>query len=430
MRKIHSASAVLIIALSTITNAAAQMVHKRMFGLRHPDLPDPNNDPFYATPANISRYCKGEVIQSRNVNTTIGDHNKATSYQISFRSLNTQNKPQKAITTVFVPAQPVHPPQIMSYQFFEDSTSLDCSPSYNFLSGWSQPDKLPISFDAPIIIGWALKRGIYVVAPDHEGPESAFIAGFQEGMATLDGLRATISLLKLPKNTGIAFLGYSGGGSATVWAATLAPGYAPDLNIIGAAHGGTPIDSNSTFQFINKGPFAGFALGGISGLALAYPDMEAFLEKKLNAKGLKAMKKIRARGFCLPGVVFSFPFTDVYKLTTEGESLSRAPVITAVMKRESLLQTQASWTVPIPKFPRFIWHAVPDEIVPFKPAKQYVEEQCAGGADIYWDELPFAEHIIGEMYGIKPSLHWLELLFAGNQPKVKCGTAKNVTDGA
>jgi hypothetical protein len=61
------------------------------------------------------------------------------------------------------------------------------------------------------------------------------------------------------------------------------------------------------------------------------------------------------------------------------------PVTSAILAKETLLQAQVSYTVPVPEVLRSMWHALPDEIVPFKPAQQYVQKQWAKGANIDWN---------------------------------------------
>ena len=46
-------------------------------------------------------------------------------------------------------------------------------------------------------------------------------------------------------------IGYSGGSIATEWASELAPAYAPELNIVGAAEGGIPVDYAHNLTYIN-----------------------------------------------------------------------------------------------------------------------------------------------------------------------------------
>uniref|UniRef100_UPI003B9881E5 Lipase n=1 Tax=Ustilago trichophora TaxID=86804 RepID=UPI003B9881E5 len=388
---------------------------------RRAPFPDPNDDPFYKTPSNIGTYANGQVIQSRKAPTDIGNQNGADSFQLSYRTTNTQKEAQANVATVFIPSKPASPPKIFSYQVYEDSTQLNCAPSYSYLTGFDEPNKVTTVLDTPIIISWALQQGYYVVSSDHEGPRSAFIAGYEEGMAILDGIRAFKNFKNLPEDIGVGFYGYAGGAHATAWAVSLAEGYAPEIKIDGAAYGGTPASAKDTFTFLNKGFFAGFAVAGVSGLALAHPDMEAFLEPRLNAKGKQVFEQIRSRGFCLPSVVLHNNFVDVFSLVNDTNLLIEEP-IAGILKQETLVQAEASYTVPVPKFPRFMWHALPDEIVPFQPAANYVKEQCQKGANINWNVYPIAEHVTAEIFGLVPGLDFLSKAFKGQTPKVACGS--------
>lgn len=388
---------------------------------RRAALPNPYDDPFYTTPSNIGTFAKGQVIQSRKVPTDIGNANNAASFQLQYRTTNTQNEAVADVATVWIPAKPASPPKIFSYQVYEDATALDCAPSYSYLTGFDQPNKATAVLDTPIIIGWALQQGYYVVSSDHEGFKAAFIAGYEEGMAILDGIRALKNYQNLPSDSKVALEGYSGGAHATVWATSLAESYAPELNIVGASHGGTPVSAKDTFTFLNGGPFAGFALAGVSGLSLAHPDMESFIEARLNAKGQQTLKQIRGRGFCLPQVVLTYPFLNVFSLVNDTNLLNEAP-IAGILKQETVVQAEASYTVSVPKFPRFIWHAIPDEIVPYQPAATYVKEQCSKGANINFSPYPIAEHLTAEIFGLVPSLWFIKQAFDGTTPKVICGT--------
>ncbi len=49
-------------------------------------------------------------------------------------------------------------------------------------------------------------------------------------------------------------VGYSGGSIATEFASELAPKYAPELNIVGVAEGGIPVDFAHNLTYINGSP--------------------------------------------------------------------------------------------------------------------------------------------------------------------------------
>lgn len=209
----------------------------------NPDFPDPNDDSFYDIPNDVGSHSAGEILDSREVPTTINDSYYDKSYQILYRTQNTAKEADATVATLWTPKKASSPAKLFSWQVFEDSTQLDCNPSWAFIQNSSSQNTITTSVDAPVYIQWALEQGYYVVAPDHLGSSSAFIGGFQEGYAILDGIRAAISFNKLEKNVPTALAGYSGGGHATAWAANLHGSYAPELNIVGAVHGGTPVDT-------------------------------------------------------------------------------------------------------------------------------------------------------------------------------------------
>lgn len=124
-----------------------------------------------------------------------------------------------------------------------------------------------------------------MISVDFEGPKSAWLTGKLEGQSILDGIRAATSELCLPvQNTKTTLYGYSGGAHGSVWASTLASKYAPDLNIAGAAFGGTPIDLLANYQALNKGPTAVLAGLALLGLSNGYPELNSTFKSRLTEK--------------------------------------------------------------------------------------------------------------------------------------------------
>lgn len=96
-----------------------------------------------------------------------------------------------------------------------------------------------------------LAAGYTVVTSDYEGEGLDWAAGQESGDNTLDGIRAAENALNAGRSTQVGMVGYSGGSIATEWASELAPGYAPDLHIIGAAEGGIPVDFAHNLTYVN-----------------------------------------------------------------------------------------------------------------------------------------------------------------------------------
>lgn len=384
---------------------------------------DPHDDPFYAAPSNIASYAKGTVVRQRATKSTFAvalGSQVAKSYQIGVASENTQKQAILAVATVIVPKDPKSETGILSFQNFEDATSFSCAPSWAYVANSGSPAQLAANFEAPIVVSWAINSGYYVVIPDHEGPSSSFIAGKTEGKIILDGIRGIIASEKLPAKSKVTLYGYSGGAHATVWGTEMHESYAPEINVVGAAHGGTPIDPEHLLTSLNGGAFAGFSTAGLIGIMSQHRDFHDFIDKYITDAGRTTLAKFTARNYCIQNVVADNAFLDFFSLINYKDPL-HTDVVQKTLKHETLLQSKASYHISVPKFPRYIYHALVDQIVPFNDSQQYVKDQCARGADIAFATLPVAEHIAAEIEGIPIIIDFLDKAFTGTIPKVTCG---------
>jgi hypothetical protein len=217
--------------------------------------------------------------------------------------------------------------------------------------------------------------------------------------------------------------GYSGGASAGVFASSLAEAYAPELSIVGNSIGGTPVSPVDTFYMLDRGPSSGLAGAGSLGLASAYPDVEAFLESAFSSLGRATAARLRSDGTCVLQVNTRFGFIDFFDLVTPPRDFLLEPVVRNAMARETLLQAQASYEVPVPKHPMYMYHALFDEVVPFNSSLKYVQQQCERGADIRWVVFPAGLHIGVEILGLPAAVDFLDRAFKGTLDDVVCGTA-------
>lgn len=385
-----------------------------------PLLP-PNLDPFYRAPSNLDSLSNGEVYDKRAVFDSVWvDATLAKVEQIAYKTLNTQNESSHSVATIFSPQNPASDVRILSYQVYEDAANLECAPSYALATEIF--GDLP---DITVSILTALNKGWYVIVPDHEGPRSAFMAGHEQGQAGLDGIRAGISYLGVDKQTPIALLGYSGGASATTWMESLHGAYAPELNIVGSAHGGTPLDIFAMLNFLDKDDnlFSGFIVPAFAGLFSAYPDMEKNYGSYLHPELANAIKSTREPGICILQNVVEFEHHNWHEMI--DTDVFTNPISVEMFKNESLLSNVSSTTVPVPTFPRYIWHAVGDEIIPIGPVNQYVEEQCSQGANIQYVQWQGDDHLTTEYLGLPDALKFVIQALEGTTPNVQCGQANN-----
>lgn len=420
----HSLLSLLItIAAFSQTNSVNAAAHKRLLGSSgNPDFPDPNVDPFYKVPSTVSSHQPGDVLASREVPTTINNSHYDKSYQILYRTQNSEDKADATVATIWTPKNPRADGTVFSWQVFEDATQLNCNPSWAFINKSKSANTITTSVDAPFYIQWALDQGYYVVAPDHLGSNSAFIAGFQEGYAVLDGVRATIKFNKLSQDSKVALAGYSGGAHSTAWAANLAEKYAPELNIVGAVHGGTPVDTRGIYEFLLGGLFSGFAGAGLSGLTRAYSELNTYVQSIVTEQGRKDLAKVASPNTCLLQIVTGFAFKNFSAETTVKGNPLDEPIPKKYLARESLLSNVSSVGVNVPKFPTYQFHAALDEVVPRDEHEQFIQQQCSAGAKIQYHVLPLEDHVSAVAFSIPSGIQALQQIYAGTLDTGKCGS--------
>jgi Secretory lipase len=399
--------AALVVSMTAVTAATFLAGTAVAGGPPAPGSVPPDQDPFYAAPAGIASYAPGQVVASRAV--TPNGAGDARAWQISYRTNDSHNRPELAVTTLLIPARAwtgAGRRPVVSVQAPEDSTGTQCTPSYAIASGNL------LAAEITLFAGPALDRGWAVAMPDFEGPRSVFMAGIQAGHAVLDGIRAVEhrDAGGIGAGNPWALNGYSGGAEATGWAAQLQPSYAPRVHLAGAAIGGTPADPAAVARSLDGGLFSGFEAAATASLDTEYP--EAGIDRLTNATGKAALKQ--ARGKCVTDLLAEFPFKKLTDYTTVPDPLS-VPSVAAVL-RKNTLGTAA------PAAPIYDYHADTDEIVPVGQDNTLVKDWCAKGAKVQEVRDAIGEHAAEALVRGTDALNFLAGRFAGTTPESTCRT--------
>ncbi len=124
-------------------------------------FPAPSVDWFYKAPSNLANYALGQPIRTRDVpQTRIGNTNStARVFQLLYRTQNAGGQPDATVVTVFVPKAPVTPKKILSFQLWEDSTRMDCSPSWALVANSQTVNAGIVQWDAQTVIPWGTDNG-------------------------------------------------------------------------------------------------------------------------------------------------------------------------------------------------------------------------------------------------------------------------------
>lgn len=287
----------------------------------------------------------------------------------------------------------------------------------------------PPGDDVPVWFNFLLSKGITVVVPDYEGPKSALFAGFQAGYAILDSARAVKNYLHWPADAKVTMTGYSEGAHVTAWAANLAPSYAPELNIAGVSHGGTPIDMELTLKHFDNTSFSGFTLGGMHGIMAAYPKFNRTISAHASPRVLNDLATIYKPPVChsiLRGAAYAnVAYMEMLNLPS-GDPYND-PVVRSVLNRETLWANKSSVGVGYPKFPRMIYQGRHDDVISYDAVRAYVEQQCKHGANIQFNTYTANAHTAPQLViggDLNAMLFTLQVLGIDGQKyvQVPCGS--------
>ncbi|KAJ4007689.1 Trichothecene C-3 esterase [Fusarium irregulare] len=390
----------------------------------------PSQDPWYTAPPGFENKAPGTVLRVRPApgNLTRITANSSASYNILYRTTDSHFRPTWAVTTLFVPElglnSAVKQNALLSFQVAYDSPDVDASPSY---SVYSASNESSVYFTA------ALGAGVYVSVPDYEGPLGAFTAGIISGHATLDSIRAVLSLeLGLTNTSPVALWGYSGGALATEWASELAVQYAPDLTsgtILGAALGAPLTNVTTLMESVNREAEAGLIPNALLGLTAQYPEVRKYLLSKLNTGGeYNKTGFSAAEGFTIAESGTTYANQDINKYFQNGTDILNDPKILALVNREGVMGYYG-----VPRWPLFIYQAVPDEITKISETDALVERYCGVGADILFERNSVGSHYEEADNSYGAAVQWLKDLFDGQQVPgetegcVIRGVTRNVT---
>lgn len=255
----------------------------------------------------------------------------------------------------------------------------------------------------------ALNLGWWLYTTDYEGLKAEYTTGLQSGYSVLDSTRAVLSsgpALGLSSNPKYALWGYSGGSLASTWAAELQPSYAPELNFVGVAAGGTVPNISSILETIYDSTAAGLAFSGIYGESKAFPNMTTWLEENLLPETKEEYYSI-ANG-CLAQASAAGVGKDLYSYFNGGQAAFEMEVPRSIFRWSGQLGVHG-----VPAAPLFIYKAVGDEISPVADTDDLVAEYCAAGARVEYHRDLVGDHETEAISGSASALEWLNARLDG-----------------
>lgn len=389
------------------------------FGTSIATLSFPGNGPkpgdFAYPPEGFENEELGSILRSREIDfAELGMFKvQAKAYQLLYRTSGVNiSQPMAAVTTVIVP-QTHEGDKLIIAATPEDASSFKCSPSFQLVNQHKLNIEGLVSRFESLLYDVYLQKGWVVTVPDYEGPMSAFGVGKLNGYAMLDAARASLRWNKseLSKNSKVQAVGYSGGAIATGWTAALQPSYAPELNAVGFAFGGTPSDLSALIEKSDNSGNSGLIILGTAGILNAYPHLEPVLKECVTDKFIKHLKIARENCVALATLASNFDHiqsSDYIK--TDNHTLASLPGVKDLLD-ELVMGADSSV---VPKAPVFMWHAKTDDVIPYNAAKKSAEKWCKNGANINFLTETFPTPHIGAYIATFAKLvRYIEDRFAG-----------------
>lgn len=377
----------------------------------------PRDDPFYQPPSGFESEQPGAVLRSRRIIATFFSLIPAPieAYQLLYRTTSVNGSAIATVTTVFKPLF-AKKDRFVTYNTAYDSSATQCSPSYGYRLGGNPEGSFTTTNGAEfLIVQLYLLSGYIVSSPDYEGPDAAFGPGYLTGHGVLDSMRAVKnfhSKLGLTENPKIVGAGYSGGGLATGWAAALQPTYAPDLNVKGWNAGGIPASLLATFDHIDKTVTSGFEAVAVAGLLKpsAYgTQLKPIFDAIITPAGQKVIDLGNSR--CTVPNILAFPFQSLLdtKYQSLGAALFQEPTVAAILRDNTLGVKKAE----TPTAPVLMYHAEPDEIVPYAPAAALNKAWCDYGATVKFTKYAAGGHGTTVVLALADGLKFAADAFSG-----------------
>ncbi|SCX56625.1 Secretory lipase [Klenkia marina] len=359
-------------------------------------------DPFYDAPPATG--APGTVLRTRPAAVPLAGVLPFTAQTVLYTSTSATGAPQVVSGTVFTPTLSSRAGTVLTIAPGTQGLGPQCAPSKQFVAG--------TEYELGAVAA-GLAQGWTVAVTDYDGylngGSPTYTTGPSMAHAVLDLARAASAVpgARSTDASPVLLQGYSQGGGGAAWAASLAPSYAPDVRVTGAAVGGVPADLGALAQTLDGGPAAYFGLLGVIGLDAAYPDAVR-LEDRLNERGRAVVAQLRSECVGGPGTLAA-AFTSVADYTADGSTLDELlaePAIAAVVAENDLAAR------PVPTVPIYQSHAVADEIVALGQAQDLHAVWCSAGATTRLDLLP-AEHVTGLPQSLPLFAAWLGAVSRG-----------------
>ncbi|MFN8027986.1 MAG: lipase family protein [Acidimicrobiia bacterium] len=267
-----------------------------------------------------------------------------------------------------------------------------------------------------------LDAGFVVAATDYQGLGTPgvhpYLVGISEGRGTLDAARAARNLKATNAGKRVFTWGHSQGGQGSLFAGELAPTYAPELQLMGAA-AAAPAGELAKVFHLDENTVDGIALGGWAMNAYdqvykaKFPKMS--IDQMITASGQAALPQliplcdaitadeVKILGIAEPLIGSFYATTDPGAVPPWGELL--------LANRPGNQRTKA---------PVYVAQDTADVVVPAVTTDGLVQDLCTKGDTVDYDVFPGLSHTEIGFASAPNALAWMQAILAGQAAPDTC----------
>jgi pimeloyl-ACP methyl ester carboxylesterase len=246
----------------------------------------------------VATAAPGEIIQSLEINAAAGTR----AWFVLYGSVGLDGEPVAVSGMVLAPdeAPPASGWPVIAWAHGTTGIEDACAPS--------RPGVTGIRDEVRDLVA----MGNIVTATDYAGLGTdgmhPYLVGLAEGRSVLDSIRAAQALPEAHAASEAVVIGHSQGGHAALWAAELAPTYAPELEIRGAVSTSPPGDMAAWESWAYEQATTGNLVPSLGPILLfgVWNDVYALPMDFLTDAGQQAA--LIGRGSCYPGEYGTNPY--------------------------------------------------------------------------------------------------------------------------
>lgn len=262
-----------------------------------------------------------------------------------------------------------------------------------------------------------LKRGYVVVQSDYQGlgtpGGTSYMDGPLDAKASLDAVRAARNFPYARAGKRLVEYGHSQGGQTTLWVASLASTYAPELEVIGGLAIAPAVNTLGLTQWdIKYPPMGAYLVTTVAGLNISHPELR--LRDILTPAGLELLATMPSGCFAARETV-----QNLKEPVAKPEALEPGQPWRKMFDENDNFYAAGKITAPI-----LIYQGAKDLDVPVDLTRDVFTRACAVGARVEYREFADRDHgtIVLDARAAAPD--WFDARFEGKPAVDGCAGRK------